>query len=1232
MEIIALEIEIGGLKKVINNVGELEQAIRNTRDELKQSGKIGSESYLRVQRQLGKLKEVKKEVNAETRKQGREFQISADQGKRSYRALNAELVNLRANFKELSEADRKGAIGKGILKNIQALDTELKQIDASIGNFQRNVGNYRQALIGIGDIVTGGLLTGGITSLIQGFKQQVSEAITVTADFSRQIGLLGAITGTSGEQLQKLEDLALQFGGSTEFTSSQVAALQIEYAKLGFTAQEIEKILPSTIDAATLSGEDLGRTANVVGSAVRAFGLDASQSGELVDVLAASFSGSALDLSKFETAISNVGATSAVVGQPIEKTIAQLGILANNGIDASTASTSLRNIFIKLAASGQTLEGAFSQIRESQDPLTTAVELFDVRAANVAVTLANQTDKANELQASLFKVKTASDSYSAAAAGVVRNDLQGAIDSTKSAFEAFRITLVGLVEDDIKNLINGVANGIRLFTSWVSNLKSLDEIVQDVKSTFITWLPTIVALTTAIALNNSAAIIGAISALPQYIASMGRAIASSRLFTTVQTVLNAVMRANPIGIIITAIGLLTTGLIAAYKRSEQFRAVIDGLGAVAAEFFNIIKETFSSFIQGFRSISEGDITGGLQSIGTALVKGNPVSLAVTQGNRLGDAFKKGYQTSLDTSALEAEVGVEVDADNAGDDIQNQLAVDPVTLNVVADLPTLDKLESKLSDLKKQLKEAVIGSEEFNLIQKEIAKTELEIKEARGSSVSDSAKQVKEAIGPYKELSNVQSKLKDRIKDAITEGKPYADLLDEYSENTQRLNTINDEFKDKIDNLIVAGDMAEGSIDQLNSVVKDLRENLDKSDASGIQDNINELIEAENKLAAAQLEIDRARNIAQGGTGVLGVDIEDDLASIERHRQQQLIALEQTGIAEEQYAERKKQINLKADIDILEQRMQLYSAESVERLELEREILEKRKELNVEADENLFQSLQSRVQAAAEILTGTFDTLQQFSDARTEREVSNLERRYDREIELAEGNQEEIERLEMEKDSRIEAIQRQAFERQKKLQIATALVSAAQGVVNILAAPTTLPDPFGAVFKALRVGVLLASTAAQVASINARTFAFGGYTGRGTYVDETGHRVAGIVHEDEYVVPKRVLKTAEGAELVSRLERMRKRDKPASSAVYQHKRLFVTGGLAKVPQVQPLLPGAAGTNVTVTTTPKFDDQQINTFARAVAVASREGIREGTIEASNEVQLNNDRRKRLSNLTG
>lgn len=60
----------------------------------------------------------------------------------SMNGLSQSLSRMRIAYRELTEEERNSPFGKELLASIQQADTKIKELDATIGNHQRNVGNY----------------------------------------------------------------------------------------------------------------------------------------------------------------------------------------------------------------------------------------------------------------------------------------------------------------------------------------------------------------------------------------------------------------------------------------------------------------------------------------------------------------------------------------------------------------------------------------------------------------------------------------------------------------------------------------------------------------------------------------------------------------------------------------------------------------------------------------------------------------------------------------------------------------------------------------------------------------------------------------------------------------------------------------------------------------------------------------------------------------------------------
>ncbi len=243
------------------------------------------------------------------------------------------------------------------VQGAKGAEEKTKKVDSSLTGLAKKAGLVTVAFMGAG-------------KLVDAFKG----ATRVGAEFEQNIKNLSVIAGATGGKLKQLEQSALKLGGSTKFTASEVAKLQIEFSKLGFTADEILEVTEGTLNLSTAFGLDLSQSASVAGSTLRAFGLDASETNRMTDVMATSFASTALDMDKFTNSMSFVAPVAKVAGFSLEETTAVLGTLANAGISGSMAGTALRQVFLELSNENSKLAkrlgGTVSNSAELTEALT----------------------------------------------------------------------------------------------------------------------------------------------------------------------------------------------------------------------------------------------------------------------------------------------------------------------------------------------------------------------------------------------------------------------------------------------------------------------------------------------------------------------------------------------------------------------------------------------------------------------------------------------------------------------------------------------------------------------------------------------------------------------------------------------------------------------------------------------------------------------------------------------
>jgi TP901 family phage tail tape measure protein len=324
-------------------------------------------------------------------------------------------------------------------------------------------------------------LTVGIVAAVASFRQInriVSTAIKSFRDFEFQMAKVKAITGASTNDFLKLSKTAEDLGRSTFFTAQQVAELQTNFGKLGFSTKEILKAQKATLLLATATDTDLARAAIVAGAAVRGFALDASETGRVADVMAVAFTSSALDIEKFQTSMTKVAPIAAGANITLEATTAVMGTLTDAGIEASIAGTSLRNIFLKMqdpasdlskklgftVNSSEDLQKALTMLNEEGLSNAEMMQLVDLRQVAAFQTMINGSENIANLTTKLEQASGAA----AVMAETVGDTLEGAFKRFNSAMQGLMINIMdSFVGKTLQNFIDGFAEAINVISDFV---------------------------------------------------------------------------------------------------------------------------------------------------------------------------------------------------------------------------------------------------------------------------------------------------------------------------------------------------------------------------------------------------------------------------------------------------------------------------------------------------------------------------------------------------------------------------------------------------------------------------------------------------------------------------------------------------------------------------------------------------------------------------------------------
>ena len=360
---------------------------------------------------------------------------------------------------------------------------------------QRDLDNLskttKKASRSAGDLTKGfGRMAAGITSAVVAFRtinQVIGGSIRSFRDFEFQMAKVRAVTSASDKDFKLLSDTAKDLGRSTFFTAQQVSELQTNFGKLGFSTKEILDAQEATLLLATATDTDLARAAIVAGASVRGFGLDAEETGRIVDVMAVAFRSSALDIEKFQTSMTKVAPIAAGAGISMESTTAVMASLTDAGIEASIAGTSLRNIFLKMQDSSSDLSKHLGFTVNSSDDLQRALTLLNSQALDneeiMGLVDIRQVAAFRTMIEGSDRIKNLTRDFNAASgearrmANIVGDTLEGSFKRLRSATEGLAIELTEKLGGGLQDLVDKLAD---FFNRLTDNSDALVKLIRNI--------------------------------------------------------------------------------------------------------------------------------------------------------------------------------------------------------------------------------------------------------------------------------------------------------------------------------------------------------------------------------------------------------------------------------------------------------------------------------------------------------------------------------------------------------------------------------------------------------------------------------------------------------------------------------------------------------------------------------------------------------------------------------
>ena len=571
--------------ELTENRGTLDAAEKAARALSETMGDAGGEAEtLRstISKQEGTLQQLKQRYVDVATEQGE----TSDEARELARQIQDLSSELHENKTKLSDAEYAA----------DKLDNSLEEVESSAKKADDGFTMFKATLAN--------LAADAIMRAVDGIKNLVGNVIELGQNFTSTMSEVSAISGATGEDFEKLEACAREYGATTVFSASN-AAEALKYMSLaGWDADQSTSALGGVLNLAAASGMELGAASDMVTDYLSAFAMEAGDAAYFADLLSYAQSHSNTTAEALGEAYKNCAANLNAAGQDVETVTSLLEGMANQGYKGSEAGTAMAAIMrditngmkdgaIKIGETSVAVMDAQGNFRDLTDILTEVEAATNgmgdaERAVALSSTFTADSTKGlnlilNEGMDNIAGYEEELRGASGSAeemANIMNDNLSGDVAAMNSAFEELGLKIYDALESKLRAGVQFITNGVIPAIEWLGG--HIPEVTIAVSG-----------LGAVIAAMNWGTISSKIAMVKGALVKLAAALGGVSL------------PAIAIIAVITAVALAFTNL---WKNNEEFRnkitAIWDGIKAKFDEFGQGIVDRLNALGFEFEDITE----------------------------------------------------------------------------------------------------------------------------------------------------------------------------------------------------------------------------------------------------------------------------------------------------------------------------------------------------------------------------------------------------------------------------------------------------------------------------------------------------------------------------------------------------------------------------------------------------------------------------------------------------
>lgn len=654
------------------------------------------------------------------------------------RAIDKTAASLEKETSKLDEMERElqeagvdtahlGEKSEELAKKQDQLAKENQQAADSAKDFGSAGSNAFEA-------VGSALVAAGIAEGLKRIYEAYKECVSIAADFHETLSAVEAISGASAEDMEILQAKAKELGATTKFTATESAEAMTYMAMAGWDATQMVSGMDGVMQLAAASGEDLAQVSDIVTDNLTAFGMKAEDTAHFADVLAAAATNSNTSVGIMGETFKNCAPLAGALGYTVEDVAVAIGLMANAGIKGSNAGTALKNIFNgllgEITLTGEAIgevtysavksDGTMKSFGETLDDLryyfaqmtgaekmANAEALVGQRAMAGFVQLMNSTgDDVDKLTKSINNCSGAAEKM----AKIRMDNLNGQITLMNSAADALKTTIGDAFAPELQKLAKIGTDVLSDVNSFLEKhpilLKYLLGLVAAVGSIVLAYT----AYNTVKKIHNAYTTISTALKAKEAIATGTLAAAetaetvATEGATVAQHKFNAALLANPIGIVLAAMGAMVAYL------ADYAKQVSDSYMKEVEAFRDAIDE-YKSSLEGLADAYDTTIGKAEEETRMAMEYLNRLEQLQNQGNLTNDEQAEYNQLIEKLSMLMPDLNLELDTHTgllkaSTDEIRRQIEARRDEIRLEAMSKYLLEREEKRIELQLKYNEAL----------------------------------------------------------------------------------------------------------------------------------------------------------------------------------------------------------------------------------------------------------------------------------------------------------------------------------------------------------------------------------------------------------------------------------------------------------------------------------------------------------------------------------------------